>query len=112
MFTSGLKGKAPVSKPRLKGDRCGFERGWSHQARCLGTSERANSCAMASWEEAASAPSMAALVGKRVHRSTGRGAEEGTVVLYDMERGLYKVRRRSKGAKTRTERSGNRGTRS
>lgn len=55
---------------------------------------------------------MAALVGKRVHRSTGRGAEEGTVVLYDMERGLYKVRRRSKGAKTRIERSGNRGTRS
>eukprot|EP00894_Picocystis_sp_ML_P002186 jgi/Pico_ML_1/52703/g3375.t1 len=35
---------------------------------------------------------MAALVGKRVHRSTSRGTEAGTVVLYDMERGLYKVR--------------------
>lgn len=46
---------------------------------------------------------MAALVGKRVHRSTSRGTEAGTVVLYDMERGLYKVRRRARGGKARSE---------
>eukprot|EP00963_Diacronema_lutheri_P013943 scaffold2848_cov352-Pavlova_lutheri.AAC.34 len=100
----------PFSKPpRSRSDPAGepddlpFERGIPSGWKGGRSKARANFRAMASWEEAAGAAGMAALVGKRVHRSTSRGTEAGTVVLYDMERGLYKVRRRARGGKARSE---------